>query len=59
MATAYLLFGYYMVDKDDDDDDHHHPLSLLHSSLAGSQRNTDLTNQASLTHCHKISAYTA
>jgi hypothetical protein len=42
MATAHLLFGYYMVDDDDDDHHHHHPLSLLHSSLAGYQRNTDL-----------------
>jgi hypothetical protein len=49
MATAHLLFGYYMVDQHHHH--HHHPLSLLHSSLAGSQKNTDLTDQASLIHC--------
>jgi hypothetical protein len=30
---------------------HHHPLSLLNSSLAGSQNSTSLTDQALLIHC--------
>jgi hypothetical protein len=44
MATVNLYFGYYMAD-------HHHPLSLLHSSLAGSQRSTGFTDQELLIHC--------
>jgi hypothetical protein len=30
---------------------HHHPLSLLHSSLAGSQKSTGLSDQEFLIHC--------
>ena len=63
----YSLFGYYMVDDhhhhhhhhphhhhNHNHHHHHHPRSLLHSSLAGSQRNTDLTDQAPLIHCSTI-----
>jgi hypothetical protein len=47
MINVHLpIYHYYYYENY-----HHHPLSSLHSSLAGSQESTGLTDQAFLIHC--------
>jgi hypothetical protein len=66
----YYYYYYYLHNKNippstadyHDHHNYHHPHSLLHSSLASSEKTMDLTNQEVLIHsrfCQELSDYTA